>query len=323
MSYTPAFETVEVGMQTVWGTAVTPTAKLSLIEECEIEPIQESEVIPELRGTLAGNYTASLNKGGGEASLKGALCYEDIGYYLDSILVKNVSPTGAGPYVYLRDAPLSSIPARRLFTLVKGNSTNYSYGLNSGIINELNIKIESNQLWMFDAKLVGQKVAELALAGSSDRTATPIHANNTSLWIDAWAGTIGSTAISDAWFSAELQIKSNSDVVPTIGNQYPISYRDAIYEASLKLKIEVATATKAFMTALLGTTVTQKQIRIKGTTGATAIAQLDFAGTFKNAPKVEDENGVSSFEFELFHTYNPTLANWLKTSVTTSVAVLP
>ena len=63
MSYTPAFETVEVGMQTVWGTAVTPTAKLSLIEECEIEPIQESEVIPELRGTLAGNYTASLNKG--------------------------------------------------------------------------------------------------------------------------------------------------------------------------------------------------------------------------------------------------------------------
>lgn len=323
MSFTPALETVEAGMQTLWGTAVTPTAKLSMIEECEISPIQEAEHLKELRGTLAGNYVAMLNKGGGEASLKGGLCYEDIGYYLDSVLVKNVSPTGAGPYVYVRDAPLTTLPTRRLFTLVKGNSTNYSYGLNSGIINELAIKIESNQPWMFDAKLFGQKVSELALAGMSDRTATPIHANVTSLYIDAWGGTIGTTAITDAWFTAELVIKNNSEVVPTIGNQYPISYRDAIYEGTLKLKIEVATATKAYMTALLGTSVTQKQIRIKGTTGASAIAQLDFAGTFVNAPKVEDENGVSSFEFELQHTYNPTLANWLKTSVTNSLATLP
>jgi len=94
-------------------------------------------------------------------------------------------------------------------------------------------------------------------------------------------------------------------------------------EASLKIKCDVDATTAGYLTAILGTAVVQKQIRINATTGATQIAQFDFAGTFASAPKINsDQDGVSTFEFELDSIYNAALGNWMKASVTNSIAVM-
>ena len=186
------------------------------------------------------------------------------------------------------------------------------------------MKLETNKPWKFDASLVGKSVSIGTLAALSDRSQTPVHSNVTTLAIDAVGGTIGATAITTSWFSAELSVKSNVDVVSGIGSLNPVTFRDAAYDATLKMTLEVDATSAAYVSSILGTSLLQNQIRIKGTTGANAIAQFDFAGSHSKAPKIlSDKDGVVTFDFELTKVYNSALGNWLKTSVTNTVATLP
>ena len=324
MAYSPDLNQVQLGKETVWGTSVAGTAKLGLIESVEMNAEIEVERSPDVRGSLVGaDYVHSLNSHKGTAKITGVPTYEDIGYWLDSLLAINTSPTGVGPYVYTRDAPLTAAPTRRMMTVLWGQ-TGLIYKLAGGLVQELTLSIEANKPWKFDASLIGKSVATGALASLNDRTQSPIHANNTTLFIDAVGGTVGSTAISTTWFTAELNIKSNVEVVPGIGSLNPVTYRDAAYEASLKLHLEVDATSAGYVASILGTSVLQHQVRIKATTGASAIAQFDFAGSHTKSPKMfSDSDGVVTFELEMTKAYNSALANWLKTSVTNSVSALP
>ena len=322
MAYTPDLNQVQVGKETVWGTSVAGTAKLGLIESFEVAAEINVGQNADVRGSLVGaDYVHSLDSAKGTGKVTGIATYEDLQYWIDGILGQ-VVPTGAGPYIYAGAAPLTTIPTRRMMTLI-GGQVGGIYKLAGGLVQELGISIEPNKPWKFDASLVGKNVSVGALAALSDRTQTPIHANVTTLYIDAVGGTIGTTAITTSWFSAELSIKSNIDVVPGIGNLNPVTFREAAYEATLKMTLECDAASAAYVASILGTSVLQHQVRIKATTGAAQIAQFDFAGTHTKAPKFfTDQDGVVTFEFEMTKVYNTALANWLKTSITNSTSAL-
>jgi len=325
MPYTPDLNQLQIGKETTWGTSVTPTAKMGLIEEVKLTPEIEVGRNPDVRGSLVGaDYVHTLDSQKAAATVSGILTYEDIGFWLDSILAINTSPSGAGPYIYPREAPLTAVPTRRMMTLVWGQ-TGAIYKLAGGIVKELTISFEVNKPWKFSATMIGKSIATGALAVLSDRTQTPIHSNESSLFIDAWAGTAGGTAITaPVWFGGELSIKANTEVVMGMGSLTAAAYVDAAYEASLKLHMETHATSAAYVASILGTSLLQHQVRIKGTTGATQIAQFDFAGTHTKAPEsFSDSDGVVTWEFEMTKAYNPTLANWLKTSVTNGISVLP
>jgi hypothetical protein len=325
MPYAPDLHQLQIGKEVTWGTAVAATAKMGLIEEVSLTPEIEVGRNPDVRGSLVGaDYVHTLDSHKASASVSGIATYEDIGYWLDSLLELDATPTGAGPYVYERNAPLTAVPTRRMITAIWGQ-TGAIYKMAGGIVNEFTLSFEKNKPWTFQASLIGKNVAAGALASLSDRTQTPIHANHSSLYIDAWAGTMGSTQITNpVWFAGELNIKANAELVAGIGSLSPVGYVDAAYEATLKLTLEVHSDTAAYLASILGSSLLQHQVRLKGTTGASAIAQFDFAGTHTKAPEIfSDEDGVTTFEFEMTKAYNATLANWLKTSITNSVATLP
>ncbi len=322
MPYSTDLEQVQIGKEVTWGTAVTPTAKLGLIESCEITPEVEGESLPDIRGSLAGGYVQTLNKHSGSGSVQGTASYEDLQYWLES-LFGIVTPSGAGPYVYAGVAPLTTVPTRRMLTVVKGQSGSV-YKMAGGLVDELTISGESNAPWKFDAKLLGKVVSSGALAVLSDRTQSPIHANHTSLYIDAVGGTIGTTLINSAFFSFELALKANISLVPGVGSLNPVAYVDRAYTGSLKLSLEVDTTTAAYLASILGSSLLQQQVRIKATTGVSQIAQLDFAGGHLSAPAIfTDTDGVVSIDLEMERVYNSALGNWFKSSITNSVATLP
>jgi len=322
MPYAPDLNQIQLGKQTVFGTDVTATAKLPLVESVEFEAEEEVEQIKEVgKGSLAGAFTAVLNSHKAKASFGGVVSYEDNQYWLDSILALT-TPTGAGPYVYAGQAPGSAVPTRRISTYVWGQ-TGMIYKLTGGIVNELTYTLESNKPWHWKANIFGKSISPGSLAALSDRSVTWVHANVSSLFIDAWGGTMGATAIATTFFSAELSIKSNADNVMGIGSLTPLTYYDAAYEASLKLHLEVDAITAGYVSTLLASLL-QHQVRLKATTGANQILQLDFAGTHTKVPKdFSDKDGVVTFEFEMDRTYNPTLGNFFKWSNTNGVSVLP
>lgn len=321
MTYIPALDQVQLGQETTWGTSVTATSKLGLIEDCTLEPDVEVETLKDVRGSLAPGYVAVLNSHKGAASISGVPSYDDLPYMLDSLFM-TATPGASTTYTRAYTGQLTAAPTRTKYTVYRGSSGKVQK-MTGGVVNELSLKIESNKPWKFGAKLLGNAILDGSLAALSDRSQTPIHANQTTFYLDAVGGTIGSTAVTSLWFSAELSIKNGIGLVPSIGSLSPTAYTDGMAEASLKIKCDVDATTAGYLTSILGTTLLQKQIRIKSTTGASQIAQFDFAGTFASAPKINtDADGVSTFEFELDSIYNAALGNWMNASVTNSIATM-
>lgn len=322
MVYVPGLDQVQLGAESTWGTSATATSKLGLIDDVSIDPEINVETLKDIRGSLAPGYVDVLNSHRGGAAVSGVLTYEDTPYILDSLLM--TATPGSGP-TYIRNytGQLTTIPTRSKYTVYKGQSGKVQKLL-GGLFTEFTVKIETNKPWKYTSKLIGKSVADGSLESLSDRTQTPIHANTTTVYIDAVGGTIGSTAITALLFSADMTVKNGLGLVPNIGSLTPATYADGMAELSLKMKMAVDTDTAGYLTAILGTSVVQKQIRIKSTTGSTQIAQFDIGATFAKAPKINtDQDGVVTFDFDMTATYNSTLGNWFKSSVTNSIATMP
>lgn len=314
----------QIGTESTWGTPVAQTAKLGLVEELTITPEVEGQNLKDKRASLAPAYVAALLKATGTAKMSGVCSYQDMPYWLDAIF-GTATPSGGNPYVRAYTGALGTIPSRRVFTLCKGQSAPVShiYTLAGAVLTEATFKIESGQPWKYDFSFIGKNVVTDTIDSLSDRTQTPILAPETLLYIDAVGGTIGTTAITASWFAAELNIKTNAAVHTGIGSINPAGFHEAGWEATLKLTLEVTSTTKGYLDSIIGSSLLQHQIRMKATTGASAIQQFDFGGSFLSAPEITtDTDGVSTFEFEYTATYNSTLANYLKASNTNTVATL-
>ncbi len=318
---------VQWGKQTDWNTAVAGSVKGMALSDFMMKPVVETQMIPELRGSLAPGFISVANYQAGEGSIEGAVTYEDFPYWLEG-LVGVATPSGVGPYT--RDYVFPGVPvlsggnAIRLFTFLYGDSVGGVYRASGGLISKLNVKGNKGEAWTFSADWLAKIVENAgALAGLSDRVVTPVQGVNTTLYIDAIGGVIGTTAVPTTAFSFELDIDTKRSLKQHLGslNADGFAHGEA-WEASLTLVMEFNATSKAYLDVLIAGTVFQKQIRIKALNG-TNICQLDFAGTQDGAPQIfDDEDGVSTVEIKLSGIYSSALGNWAKAQVVNSVAAL-
>ncbi len=318
----------QVGTQSVFGTGVTATAKLMGISGGSIQPVIEASELNEARGALTPGYTVTLDKATGTASLEGDLTYEDVCYWLDSGF-GNATPTGAGPYVRAY-AGAGAKPTPRILTLFHGASGVATQKLIGGVVSKFGYAFESNKRGTFKTELLGHSVADGALAALSDRAVNPIHANDITLYIDTWAGTMGSTSIAIAKYNISADFDLNRMVQMSAGSLNPLGWKQKKAEAksnTMTLALEVDSVSKAYLDSILTATSAggplKLQVRLKATIGANQIFQHDFAGFCAEAPElVTDTDGVAQYEFTLQALYHSTLASWTKFSVTNQVATL-
>lgn len=314
----------QIGTESTWGTPVTPTAQLGLVEDLSFTPELEAQNLPDMRASLAPGYVAALLKETGTAKMTGIMTYEDWPYWADG-LFGTATPSGGNPYVRDYIGALGTIPVRRVFTLVKGQSTPVShiYGLSGGVLKEITISLESGAAMKYDMSFIGKLFATTSFGSLSDRTQTPILAPQGLLYIDAVGGTIGTTAISTSWYAAEIKISSNAAVHYSIGALNPAAFHESKWEATMKLTLEIDSTTKAMLDSVIGSSLLQKQIRFKATTGSSNIMQIDMAGSYLKAPEITtDKDGVVTLELELTALYNSTLGNFVKASSTNIVSAL-
>lgn len=322
MTAIPDLLQVQLAKETTWGTPVTPTVKLMGIETCKLTPINDAEVHPQMIASLGPGRDANLIKIGGTAAIGGAVLYEDLPYWLDSIFAQ-ATPTGAGPYTYAYVAPLTAAPVSRILTLTHGDGTNI-YCLEGAVVNKLVISGANGGPLKFSADLIGENVVTDSLASLSDRAVNFAMPQHLALYIDTWGGTMGGTAYTGVNFNFELTIEANRAVYHGMALK-PAGYRDAKYKGTLKLSLEFVTASKAYLDAIVGgSAIFQRLIRIKASNTASLDIALDFAGTTVKAPVVFSEvDGVVSVDLDFDATYHATFANWFKANVINGVATLP
>lgn len=318
----------QVGLESTWGTNVTTTAKLMGVTNLSLKPAVETAIHQDRRASFQPGHLTNTRTVTATGTLDALLLYEDVAYWLDSLL-GTATPSGGGPYVRDYAMPDSSAPSPKLQTLSYGE-TGAVETLISALAQKATFKFPRTGELTYSLDLLGYKVIDTAsLAALSDRSVNVAMASDCSLYIDTWAGTIGTTEITSTAWSAEVVVDTKRDVKFKPGSMMPYGYRHRRFDASLKLRMEANATTLALQTAVLAQTAgatVQKQIRLKATRDLTTslkLFQVDFAGTFLNASEIfPDDDGLGMVEFEIGATYNSTLANSLKIQSKNGVSAL-
>ena len=315
----------QVGTESQWGTSVTATAKLMGMQDgAAIQADNRSNIYPDVRDSLAPAYLAGIEQRAGKGTYDMLATFEDVLYIFDNAFGQ-ASPTGTGPYVRAYAAPLGTAPSPRILTFIHGNSQTGGgiYKLEGGLVNSIKLSGATGKPTMLSGDLIGKDVATGAFAALSDRTVEVIMGQPWVVYYDAWAGTIGTTQLTTTAVAFDLTVNLNRKLVWSLDSLTPDTYEHNPWDGKLSLTLRFnATAKTEVDTIVAQTTVYQRQIRLKQTSG-TKIFQVDFAGTLLAPPQTyDDQDGVLTVKLEFDGTYNSALANWLAASVTNSVTTV-
>jgi hypothetical protein len=313
---------VQAGSQVSFATGVAPTVQLRGIEELMLRSKNNVLMLEDMSLGLAGASQAMVAGIGGEGSVKAWCSYEHLAYWLDNMFGQ-ATPSGAGPYVRAYAAPIASAPTPRILSLVKGTSIG-AYQLVGGLLSSLSLRLEQESALMLNGDLVGNKVATDALESLADVSVNPIMANQVaSIYWDNWAGTMGATALDRCYVRMmELSIEPDRKLRPCFGSLTKDAYSESAWNGTLKLSLEFNATTKADVDAIIGGTLTQRQVEINFADSTRAL-KLQFAGTVTDDLEIfGDDDGVVTAEVTLTRTYHTTFGNWFKASLSNGVATL-
>ncbi len=235
---------------------------------------------------------------------------------------------GAGP-PYLRGpytAPNSSSYSAISYTFEYGIvGSVVLYKAVGCLLTEFEITFKSKEVWMYKAVFACKAVSTLGgLAALSDRALTRARARDVLLYLDAISGNPGTTAVSGFLRDFKLAIKTGIHMKDFVGDVSPSGFGIDSWEGDLEMSVELVTATKAELDALLGATLVERYIRVTATR-ATQIEQIDFAGYQDGSGQVlfDDNDGNVGLKLKYKGKYDVTEGYWLEFNNTSTVAVLP
>lgn len=300
-----------------FGTAAVATNKHVGISDCSIKPIVESEILPELKGTLVPGYNSVIKATGGEASITGAASYEDIVFWLDGLF--GPATPGAvdtdGNYLRSYAAPTDAACSPQRYTLIYGDCDD-DYKLSGATISKFSMKGESGGTVEFTADFVGKTMASDGWnsdVADSDRTVSIIMGGHCALYVDVSSDAAGTTAVTTTAFSYEMAIDPKRALKYHLGSLAPDATYDQKWDGELKLTVEVTSTTLAWLDSMIAPTSNWKRIVRLDHTSGTQYLKIDFGGVLLEPPQLfTDKDGVVTAELTLKGFYMGSLANWLK-----------
>ena len=316
---------VQAGTQPVWTTGVTPTVALRGVTGFKIKPDQQIDILSDMLLNFTGGDTPVVSRNGGGGSVDGWASYEDLAYWLDNFFGQ--ATPGASPgYARAYAAPITTLPTLRVLSLVHGDAAVGAYRLIGGIGNTFTLKQEVSKELIFSQELIGSTIDATTLAGAlSVRTVTPIVSGDVStMFLDNWAGTMGSTALTKCTLrNLTLTVNANRQNRYCVGALAAADYITKPWEGTLDLMLEWNSTSKAIIDTMVGGAKSMHQFEVNYSGGTNKALKLQFAGTVSEAPDIfQDNDGVVAVGLKLKSTYHPTFANWLKLSLTSATQTL-
>lgn len=313
----------QAGTQSVFTTGVTPTVALRGLQELNLRHTPEIEVLSDMTQGLAGGDTSVIKALAAAGSFKGWATYEHLPYFLDNLLGQ-ATPSGAGPYTRNYAAPITTAPVPRILSLVKGDSVVGAYQMIGSLISNFTLRWEPKNFAQLSGDLIGVQLAADTLEVLAFPVVNPLMASHiTTFKWDTWAGTMGTTTLANCTVRfAELMVQPDRTPRNCFGSLPATSYVEKPWNGTLKLGLEFNATTKTDIDAIIGGTLTQKQVELNSVLG-TQTLKVQFAGVISDDVEIfSDDDGVVTVELTLTRQYHPTFANWLKIVSLNSVAIL-
>ncbi len=251
------------GKQSAFVTAVAATAKCAGVTKVSFKPAIKNDLRKHVRGSLAPGYLSAITEIGATGSIEEDVSYEDAPYDWDG-LCGIATPSGVGPYVYAYNAPLTSKGTNRLDTFIYGNATDGVYKLAGAVMTKYTLKSNKQGVSSVTKEYLAYDVTTGTLASLSDRTVNFVTGADTVIYLDAWGGTIGTTALTATMYDYELTIDTKRATKRHMTIR-PDSYKEPSWDVKLKLSMEFNATSKTQLDAILGVTPNaayQKQFRI-------------------------------------------------------------
>lgn len=317
------FTSARAALESVRGTDLTPT-RLIYAEEFTWEQDVASIRPVEYRNSYVPVFSAAPGREVNRFRMRGRASYDDLAW-LGQMFFKSVASTGANPYVWTF-TPTNTSDDVKTMTLQMAESDTIASApgvkLNFLIGESLTLRWtkDDDSAMTFDAAWLSAKGAtELtAFTGSlTDRTTTMVSCNNTTVYVDQ-ASAIGTTA-DDTIVSVEWTLNLAPAALYTLNAS---TAARAVYRPNHRTW--TANVTRQYTSNVLwGDYVdkTTQKVRVKTTTGASAIAQVDFYGTIVGRSK-SDVDGITTEELQLENIYDVTSSSDHSMVITNTVQTI-
>jgi hypothetical protein len=312
---------VQNGKQTAWDTAVAATKMARGVENFTIDPDIDIRVLEDMSLGYAGSTVAAVLKTGGMGNMSGWATYEQLPLWLDSLIEEDATPAGSDPYDYVYAAPISSLGTQTLYTAQITDATDDGYALVGALANELTLTQGVAETLNFDLGFIGYEAAADVYDSIAIPAVNPILATHlTTIHWDAWGDAPGTTSLANCYVrNMVLNINANRNPRYCYGSSAANSYRTDPYTGRLELTLEFNSTTQTDIDAIVGGTLTQKNVRLTWADTSDRGLVIDFAGVVAEMPTIfEDDDGVATVTVTLDRMYNSNWGspNWLAMTVT-------
>lgn len=328
MAYgTTTYNKVQFGRETTPGTPVNSTViwrgNASMIEDDRNIKIVEENVgilVPAER-----SYVASII--GRMNFPQTELTFEQFPHILEAG-IKTATPSGAGPYTYLYDFPTDTTqPAIKTYTIEAGNAlvSADQHELAYSFVQEFELNGQKQEAWMVNSNWTGRQAVQASMTALSTlQTVEEAKFQNTSFYIDATGGTIGTTLKTGVLLSARLRFRTGLVPVFTADGQlYFGSYKRVrpSIDFSIKMELETGSVVAAERAIFKSQSVRLFKLGITGSSGRAI--NLEWAGKYDSISNYENDDENTVVTFNGHGVYSPADALFGKLTVINNLTTLP
>ena len=305
---------MQIGKETTWGTAVTPTLELRGISDLSFE----FDPAIELKGEV-GHFTPSIIKERipeVSASFEMDVSYQHVLYPL-AMAFGEPTPSGTGPYTWTFNAPYSAPSSPKSFTAYYGFSGAGIYKAAGLLANSLTISGNADE----DVMLSFEGLARTLEAQSIFQTLTLedvqyVSVRHGSFYLDSFTGTIKTTQVNGTLIEFELSADLARHLKKFIsGATQPESYGEGAWDIGLRMVYEWNSTSKTLLDELTTGTV-KRLICVSFTTGSGAgerLFEIQMPGVLAEPVTLFSErDGNATVEMNWKAIYQSTLATQLK-----------
>lgn len=319
-------QAVQIGVETVPGTAVAATRRLGSIGiELGVQATINS------RRPIGQKYAnlQVLGKEWAEASVAGAPVYTELPYLFASIFSNPTVTPVAGAVSANRWVFESSnfdADAPRTFTVEQGDSTR-AHRAAHALLTDLSMTWSRDDIEL-DGTMLAKAIEDgvTLTAGSAQLAQVPVRPSELSVYLDATAGAIGTTKLTRA-ISGETSIGSRFAPVWVVDAAEPsfVATIESEPEVTFNLTQQANAQAMENLTRMRAGGTAFLQLRaegpiIEGTTRHEMI--IEVAGQISEPNPFGDEDGIYAVEWGFGAVFDPTWGNAVRAEVVTTTAAL-
>jgi hypothetical protein len=315
-----AMRTIQLGVETTWGTAVTPNRALRGLQDLKVNVDPQVTVESEL-----GVYVPNIVKRKTplvDGSLELGVSYQHI-IYPFAMLFGASTPSGSDPYTWTFNAPTTSPSSPKSFTGKYGFSGGV-YQITGMLANNLTLSGQADEDLTCSLDFLGRTVSPVT---SLETIALPevdyVSISNGKFYLDNWTGTPGTTEILGTLISFELTINPNRHTKQFISSAaQPEAFGEGAWEIGLNCVFEWNATSKAIVDASLSDSV-QKQIKISFTKSASRSLSFIIPVILTDQYTLfSDRDGNATVELSFKALYDATNSRILTVQVVNDVSAL-